>query len=79
MILSDIWYVWILGRHKHNYVRIRDGHVKIEINRELQDIAYQRHQCEMCKKIVGLDDWQIADMPTDILYEKIPEIDQGDT
>lgn len=74
MILSDIWYIWILGRHKHHYIRIRDGRVKIEINGELKDITYQKHQCDTCKKIVGLDDWQIADLSTDMLYEKIPKM-----
>lgn len=72
MILNDIWYVWILGRHKHKYKRIDDGRVKITIPKNGKHIiTYQRHQCEVCKKITGLDDWQIADLPMDMLYEKI--------
>lgn len=71
MILKDIWYVWILGRHKHQYKRIEDGNVEISTRENGEHtIKYQRHQCETCKKIVGLDDWQVADLPTDMLYEK---------
>lgn len=61
--IQDIWYVWILGRHKHDYKRIKDGETYV--------ISWQRHQCTYCKKIVGLDDWQIADLHPDMLYEKI--------
>lgn len=61
--ISDIWYVWILRRHKHDYKRIEDG--------ETFGIFWQRHICTDCKKVVGLDDWQIIDLPTDMLYEKI--------
>lgn len=65
--LSDIWYVLILRRHKHSYKRIEDGNTL--------DISWQRHQCAECRKIVGLDEWQIADMPPDMLYEKIQRKD----
>lgn len=61
--IRDIWYVWILGRHKHDYERIEDG--------KTGDIFWQMHQCTTCEKTVGLDDWQIRDLPTDILYEKV--------
>jgi len=63
--ILDIWYVWILKRHKHDYKRTEDGRIL--------GLSWQRHQCTNCKKIVGLDDWQIADLPTDMLYEKIDE------
>ena len=77
MILNDIWYVWIFGRHKHQYKRIDDGHVEISTPKNgIHTINYQRHQCEICKKIVGLDDWQVADLPMDMLYEKYCEVDQ---
>lgn len=29
-----------------------------------------KYQCATCEKIVGLDDWQIADLPSEMLYEK---------
>jgi len=77
MILNDIWYVWILGRHKHQYERIEDGRVEISTREDGElEIKYQRHQCKTCKKIVGLDDWQVADLPMDMLYEKSCEIDK---
>jgi len=63
--IKDIWYVWILKKHKHDYKRIEDGIT--------YGLRWQRHQCMDCKKVVGLDDWQIADLPTDMLYEKIDE------
>lgn len=69
MTLNDIWYVWILGKHKHRYKRITDGHVEISTCED-HIVTYQRHKCEKCKKIVGLDDWQIRDLPTSMLYEK---------
>ena len=64
--LLDIWHVWILKKHKHSYKRIEDG--------KICGMSWQRHQCEDCKKIVGLDDWQIKDLPTDMLYEKVQDI-----
>lgn len=64
--LRDIWHVWILKKHKHIYKRIEDGKVC--------EISWQMHQCIDCKKIVGLDDWQIKDLPTDMLYEKLIDI-----
>jgi hypothetical protein len=64
--LRDIWHVWILKKHKHIYKRIEDG--------KAYGISWQMHQCEDCKKIVGLDDWQIRDLPTDMLYEKVQKI-----
>lgn len=76
MILSDIWNVWILGKHKHRYMRIEDGHVEINVGTgtlsETRTITWQMHRCAECKKTVGLDDWQIADLPADMLYEKLP-------
>jgi hypothetical protein len=76
MILDDIWYVRILGRHKHKYIRIDDGHVEMQIyGNGSYIVVYQRHQCTICKKIVGLDDWQIKDLPAEMLYEKICETD----
>ena len=72
MILNDIWYVWISGRHKHEYVRIDDAHLKIESpDGNILEVTYQQHQCLACRKIVGLDDWQIEDLPNDMLYEKL--------
>ena len=71
MILNDIWYVWIFGRHKHEYLRIQDACLKIEIREKIQEVTYQQHQCILCRKIVGLDDWQIKDLPNDMLYEKL--------
>lgn len=71
MTLRDIWYVRILGRHKHSYKRIENGHAEIKINGKDVQITYQMHQCTTCKKIVGLDNWQIADLPAEMLYEKI--------
>lgn len=65
--VRDIWYVWILGRHKHNYVRIEDE--------ETFGIFWQRHRCTTCEKVVGLDDWQIADSPPDISFKKIQKKD----
>lgn len=70
-MISDIWNVWILRKHKHSFKRIEDGHVEIKTNGIVSTIAWQRHQCEKCKKIVGLDDWQIAALPTSVLYEKL--------
>lgn len=61
--ILDIWYVWILGMHKHNYARIED---EIYLGR-----YQERYQCTECKGIVRLDDWQIEDLPIDMLYEKI--------
>jgi len=76
MILDDIWYVRILGRHKHKYMRIDDGHVEMQIyGNGSYIVVYQRHQCTICKKIVGLDDCQIKDLPAEMLYEKICETD----
>jgi hypothetical protein len=74
MILNDIWYVWILGRHKHKYKRINDAFFKIETPKGECVITCQQHRCTMCKKIVGLDDWQISSLPMDMLYEKIDDI-----
>ena len=74
MILNDILYVWIYGRHKHEYVRIEDVRLRLEIQGKIQDITYQQHQCLSCKKIVGLDDWQIRDLPNDMLYEKVDKL-----
>lgn len=75
MTLSDIWHVYILGKHKHKYERIEDGKADVRIRKdEILTITYQRHQCSTCKKIVGLDDWQVKDLPTEMLYEKICEI-----
>lgn len=72
MVLRDIWHVYILGKHKHYYKRIEDGSVNIQTCKDgLLGIKYQRHQCPLCKKIVGLDDWQIKDLPTEMLYERI--------
>ena len=62
-IFYDFYYVKIKGLHKHNFKRIENG--------ETLGISWQRHQCNGCKKIVGLDDWQIADLPPDMKYEKI--------
>jgi hypothetical protein len=70
MTLRDIWQVCILGKHKHKYERIEDGRTDVRTV-ENDAITYQRHQCSICKKIVGLDDWQIRDLPTEMLYEKI--------
>ncbi len=71
-VLEDIYYVKILGKHKHQYKRIEDGYSEIrKYTGSIDTIKYQRHQCSTCKKIVGLDDWQINDMPTCMLYEKI--------
>jgi hypothetical protein len=76
MILDDIWYVGILGRHKHKYLRIEDGRVEMQIyGNGSRIVTYQRHQCSTCKKVVGLDDWQIKDLPAEMLYEKICETD----
>ena len=75
MTLRDIWYVRILGRHKHSYKRIENGYAEIKTNGKIQVVTYQRHQCTTCKKIVGLDDWQIADLPIEMLYEKICKAD----
>lgn len=61
--MQDMWYVWMLRKHKHDYKRIENG--------KTCGIPWQRHQCMVCKKIVGLDDWQIRDLPPDMLYEKI--------
>lgn len=61
--IRDIWYVWILRRHKHDYKRIEDG--------KICGMTWQRHQCTTCEKIAGLDDWQIISLPTEMLYEKI--------
>lgn len=78
MTLSDIWHVYILGKHKHRYKRIEDGHVEIEICEKCEKVntvtyvkiakAIQRHWCTICKEIVGLDDWQIKDLPADMKY-----------
>jgi len=70
-MISDIWNVWILKKHKHDYKRIEDGHIEITKNGITNTINWQRHQCTKCKKIVGLDDWQIRDLPTSMLYENI--------
>lgn len=77
MVLSDIWHVRILGKHKHQYERIEDERIEICSRNVIRTIIYQRHQCRTCKKIVGLDNWQIKDLPTEMLYEKICEIDNG--
>ncbi len=78
-VLEDIYYVRILGKHKHQYKRIKDGRTEIRTRiGNIDIIKYQRHQCSTCKKIVGLDDWQINDMPTSMLYEKIYEINHGE-
>lgn len=71
MALCDTWYVWILGKHKHLFKRIEDGHIEIKTNGIAHTINWQRHQCEKCQKIVGLDDWQIRKLPTNMLYESI--------
>lgn len=71
MILNDIWYVLILRRHKHEYIKIGDGCDKIEKNGKMQDVRYQRHRCIRCNKIVKLDIWQIATLPANKLYEQI--------
>ena len=70
-LFNDIWYVWILKRHKHDYKRIEDGHIEITKNGVTNTINWQRHQCTICKKIVGLDDWQIDKLPEYMLYEKL--------
>lgn len=62
-IFYDLYYVNMKGLHRHNYERIKDG--------ETLGVFWQRHQCTGCKKIVGLDDWQISDLPLNIKYEKI--------
>jgi hypothetical protein len=73
--LNDIWHVYILRKHKHEYVRIKDGRAEMQIyGNGSQVITYQRHQCLTCKKIVGLDDWQINDLPTEMLYEKLTKL-----
>ncbi len=70
--LSDIWNVSILGKHKHRYKRIEDAHINIATKGIPRTISFQRHQCATCKKIVGLEDWQIESLPTSMLYEKLP-------
>jgi len=70
--LNDIWYVSILGKHKHDYKRIEDAHINIATSGTPHTISFQRHQCTTCKKIVGLEDWQIKLLPTSMLYEKLP-------
>lgn len=61
--IRDIWYVWILRRHKHDYKKVEDG--------KTGDVCWPRHQCTTCKRITGLSDRQIKDLPTDMLYERI--------
>ncbi len=63
--LEDLYYIRIKGLHKHHYVRAENG--------VTCGVLWQRHQCTdpKCKKIVGLDDWQIADLPPEMKYEKI--------
>lgn len=69
MILSDIWHIYILGKHKHQYKRTDDAHYEIHTyGNVVRTITYQRHQCLICRNIVGLDDWQIKDLPTDMKY-----------
>lgn len=70
--LCDLWYVTILGKHKHEYKRIEDAHINIGTRGIANTISFQRHQCIKCKKIIGLDDWQIALLPNSMLYEKLP-------
>lgn len=62
--LEDLYYIGIKGLHKHDYQRIRD--------KNSAGIIWQRHQCYNCGKIVGLDDWQIKDLPISMKYEKLP-------
>lgn len=71
-LFNDIWYVWILKKHKHSYKRIEDGHIEMKNNGTASAFVWQRHQCEKCKKIIGLEDWQIENLPKSMLYEKLP-------
>lgn len=77
-LLEDFWYVNIRKLHKHKYVQISDAVFvldKIGENKNINRIvAFQRHQCTECGNIVGLDSWQIADLPPEMKYQSIDDI-----
>ena len=63
--LEDLYFIGIKGLYKHDYKRIRDG-ISAGTN-------WKRYQCINCDKIVGLDDWQIKDLPYSMKYEEFPQ------
>ncbi|MCK5025882.1 MAG: hypothetical protein KAS15_04780 [Nanoarchaeota archaeon] len=63
--LEDLYFIGIKGLHKHNYQRIEDG--------VSAGTKWQRYECTNCEKTVGLDDWQIKNLPYSMKYEEFPQ------
>ena len=63
--LEDLYFVGIKCLHKHNYQRSRDG--------VSAGIHWQRYRCTDCMKTVGLEDWQIKNLPYSMKYEEFPQ------
>lgn len=60
-----VYYVWIKRYHKHNFKRIEDA--------SACGFSYPQHKCQdpKCNKILGLNLWQMRDLPLSMLYVKL--------
>lgn len=69
MEIRDIWHVLIMRRHKHNFLfshisQVTGRHDKYNI---------PIYVCDICDARLGLEAWQMRDLPWQMQYERLKE------